>query len=74
MIPDDSDIKRRPRFYTLVERGSWKIWYAGYVSAVDLRQRSATQVVIDSTPVHSLQFEDGSEWDCINGWRKPIEA
>ena len=21
-------------------------------------------------PVHAVRFDDGSEWDCVNGWRR----
>jgi hypothetical protein len=72
----------RPTFFTIVNGGDWHPWpeWLPGPTTSDLAQRDGSalrQVLfrIAKRPftivfyVHSVQFPDGSEWDCYNGWR-----
>lgn len=61
-----------PIFYTFVEGGLWVKWPSKKKSLItadfDLRGKENVELSC-GVRVHSLQFENGNEWDCITGWR-----
>jgi hypothetical protein len=50
--------KPKATHVTALEGSQWIPWatWQRYVST-------------DLLTIHSIRFEDGSEWDCVNGWR-----
>ncbi len=66
--------KKKVLKYTINEGGLWLSWPYGSVEKSQLRKRHKTSVLISGEDgsagtVHSLLFEDGKEWDCVNGMR-----
>ena len=64
--------------YTDVEGGGWKPWCGGELIQWRRVKRGEVAILGEKTElpylIHSLRFEDGNEWDAVNGARSTIRT
>lgn len=71
LFPEEAvQVIHPPESYTSREGSTWFPWpLLKGPTADDLLKRDKAFVIIEGYHVHAFRWEDGTEWDCINGLR-----